>query len=128
MDCVFCKIVRREEPAEIVYEDDVSLAFLDNHPQTRGHIQLVPKKHYRWIYEIPDMEKLFVTAKRLIHVIISVLGPDHVTISTFGHQIDHAHVWIVPQYKGERLYEAGRHRATEEALSTTAKQLREAIH
>ncbi len=44
-DCLFCKIVQRKVPAQIVYEDDMALAFEDIHPQAPVHIQVIPKKH-----------------------------------------------------------------------------------
>lgn len=98
-DCIFCAIANHEAPAGIVYEDNICIAFTDIHPRTRGHIQLVPKLHYRWIYDMPDMDKLFSVAQTMIRAIIPVLGADHVLIGTFGHEIHHAHVWIVPQYR-----------------------------
>lgn len=96
--CVFCLIVQHKAPADVVYEDAFTLAFLDKYPQTPGHMQLIPKKHYRWVYEIPQVGEFFITASRIIRAIIPVLGADHATIATFGHQVEHAHVWIVPQY------------------------------
>lgn len=107
--CIFCQIVTKKVPASIVYEDNFVIAFLDKYPQTRGHIQLVPKKHYRWIYEIPEIGTFFESAQKIIHGIIPVLGADHVTLATFGYQIEHAHLWIVPQYKKKVLVsESGR--------------------
>lgn len=98
MNCVFCQIIRKEVSAHVVYEDRFSLAFLDKYPQTVGHLQLIPKKHYDWVYDMPNMGTLFSTAQTIIRAIIPLLGADHVTIATFGHQIRHAHIWIVPQY------------------------------
>ncbi len=74
------------------------MAFLDKYPQTRGHLQLIPKKHYQWVYQIPQIGKFFEVAQKIIHVIIPVLGADHVTLAAFGHEVHHAHLWIVPQY------------------------------
>ena len=112
--CIFCQIIAKEIPAHIVYEDELVIAFLDKYPQTRGHLQLVPKKHYRWIYEMPEIGTFFETAQKIIRGIIPVLGADHVTIATFGYQVEHAHLWIVPQYKkkvdlkeGNRLHGEG---------------------
>lgn len=99
VSCVFCRIVQGKEPAYIVYEDSAAVAFLDKYPQSRGHLQLVPKKHYHWIYELPDIGSFFRVAQKIIHGIIPVLGADHVTVATFGREVAHAHLWIVPQYK-----------------------------
>ena len=45
MDCVFCRIVARQSPADIVYEDDEVLAFKDLYPKTPVHLLIVPKRH-----------------------------------------------------------------------------------
>ena len=44
-DCIFCKIVRHEIPARMVFEDDSAIAFHDVHPQAPTHILVVPRKH-----------------------------------------------------------------------------------
>jgi histidine triad (HIT) family protein len=99
--CIFCQIASGKEPAHIVYRDSRYIAFLDKYPRTRGHLQLAPIAHYRWIYDLPDMGDIFSVTQRIIRVIIPVLGADHVTIGTFGHEIAHAHIWVVPQYGAE---------------------------
>jgi len=53
-DCIFCKIVSRESPADIVYEDDDSIAFKDINEQAPIHILLIPKKHIRSVVEIEE--------------------------------------------------------------------------
>jgi len=126
--CVFCQIVDRREPAEIVYEDDLCLVFLDKYPQTRGHLQLIPKKHYSWIYEMPEMGQIFAVSGKLIRAIIPVLKADHVTLATFGRQVRHAHIWIVPQYlKEQEIHESASHQSNWSDLSNLAGLLKEAI-
>ncbi len=53
-DCIFCKIVSRESPADIVYEDDDSIAFKDINEQAPIHLLLIPKKHIRSVVEIEE--------------------------------------------------------------------------
>ena len=70
MDCVFCKIVRKEIPAEIVYEDEDVIAFRDAHPIAPVHVLVIPKKHIASITDISDedtllMGKLIATAKKI---------------------------------------------------------------
>ena len=126
--CIFCQIVSRQVPAFIVYEDESYLAFLDKFPQTRGHVQLIPKTHVRWVYDIPNIGQFFTVAGRIIHAIIPVLDASHVTIGTFGREIDHAHLWIVPQYGGDRLTQEGYgRRSKEEGHEEVAKNLREGL-
>lgn len=98
-NCIFCDIIEKKSPAFFIYEDDLIIAILDKYPQTQGHIQVIPKDHYRYIYDHPRIGEIFTTISKIIHVIIQVLGADHVTLGAFGHQVKHAHVWVVPQYK-----------------------------
>src|SRR3989344_8907462 len=64
-DCIFCQIVEKKIPAEIVYEDDAYLAFLDIKPLAPGHTLLIPKTHYRWIWDIPRLGQFFETAQKI---------------------------------------------------------------
>ncbi|MDP9249341.1 MAG: HIT domain-containing protein, partial [bacterium] len=52
-ECIFCKIVKGEVPAIKVYEDENFLAFLDIRPMGPGHTQVIPKKHYRFVWDLP---------------------------------------------------------------------------
>ncbi|HXG30034.1 MAG TPA: histidine triad nucleotide-binding protein [Thermodesulfobacteriota bacterium] len=65
-DCVFCKIVSKESPASIVYEDDISIAFKDINPQAPIHILVIPKRHIRTIAETTEEDKPLLG--HLIHV------------------------------------------------------------
>lgn len=57
MSCIFCKIVKREIPSKIVYEDDQVLAFEDIAPQAPIHILVIPKKHYSTIIDMNENDK-----------------------------------------------------------------------
>jgi histidine triad (HIT) family protein len=68
-DCLFCKIVNRELPADIVYEDDV-VAFNDINPQAPTHILIIPKAHYATVNDLTESEidlpgRLVLRAKAL---------------------------------------------------------------
>jgi len=56
-DCLFCKIVAGEIPAEKAYEDDLILAFADIGPQAPTHILIIPKLHYASLKDVPETEK-----------------------------------------------------------------------
>ena len=60
MDCIFCKIINKEIPATIVYEDDEILAFKDINPQTPVHIVVIPKKHIAKITEIEKQDEAII--------------------------------------------------------------------
>ncbi len=56
-DCIFCKIINKEIPASVVYEDERMIAFDDINPQAPVHVLLIPKKHYPSLNEIPEDKK-----------------------------------------------------------------------
>lgn len=59
-DCVFCKIIKKEIPAEIVYEDDFAIAFKDINPVARIHYLIMPKKHIPTVLDIQDGEEKII--------------------------------------------------------------------
>ena len=56
-DCIFCKIINREIPASIVFEDERMIAFNDINPQSPIHVLLIPREHFASLKEIPDEKK-----------------------------------------------------------------------
>jgi len=70
MECIFCKIVNKELPSEIVYEDDEILGFKDMNPKAPVHVLIIPKKHIHSVNELKKEDKnligsLFLVAKNL---------------------------------------------------------------
>jgi histidine triad (HIT) family protein len=101
MECVFCRIVKKEVPAHVVYEDENFMAFLDIRPLNPGHTQVIPKKHYRWTYDVEEYGKYLEVVKKVGLAVMKALNADSFSIVTLGHEIPHAHVWIVPRFKGD---------------------------
>ena len=102
-ECAFCKIIRKEAPANIVYEDEQVAAFLSNRPVNIGHTLVVPKKHYENIYQIPEQEAayLFKVAKRVAHAVHDSFKPEGIRIvqnngEVAGQVVFHLHVHIIP--------------------------------
>lgn len=95
--CIFCKIVKKEIPAQIVYEDENYVGFLDIHPATSGHTLLIPKKHYRWVADVEDFGGYWEIARTIARTIETSLSPKWVQYFTHG-AIDHAHIHIIPRY------------------------------
>jgi histidine triad (HIT) family protein len=96
MDCIFCKIVKGEIPAEKVYEDGNFLAFLDIHPLSAGHTLVIPKKHYRWVWDIPDAGVYFEVARKIALAIKQSFGTEYVFLKIIGEEVLHAHIWLFP--------------------------------
>ncbi len=108
--CVFCRIVQREAPASILYEDDEVLAFLDIRPLNEGHTLVIPKRHYETVYGIPDdlVAHIYKLVKRLAVAVKAATKADGVTIiqqngHAAGQEVFHMHVHVVPRFEGEKL-------------------------
>jgi histidine triad (HIT) family protein len=65
--CIFCKIAKKEIPSEIIFEDDLILAFKDINPQAPSHILVIPKEHYPSLNEIPEEKK-----EILSHILMNI--------------------------------------------------------
>lgn len=100
-DCIFCKIVRKEIPAEIVYEDENFLAFLDIHPQSPGHTLVIPKDHYRFVWDYPETGKYFEVAKKIALAQQKAFGNKTIWSKVMGDEIYHAHIWVFPHPETE---------------------------
>lgn len=98
-DCIFCKIVKKEIPAEIVYEDNDFIAFLDIHPQSPGHCQVIPKKHVRWVWDYSDVGAYFEIVKKIAEAQRSAFDTDWVLSKIVGDEVHHAHIWVFPNDK-----------------------------
>jgi len=121
MDCVFCKVIKRELPSYKVYEDDKVLAFLDIKPVHAGHTLVVPKNHSENIFDIASEDWLAVAdvVRKLAIAIEKGVGADGVNIAMnnrehAGQVVHHPHVHIIPRFKNDglklmpqRAYETG---------------------
>lgn len=101
--CIFCKIVRGEIPAHKVYEDEDFLAFLDIHPQTPGHTQVIPKAHVRWVWDLPagrqvspNVGAYFEIARNIARAQQKAFGTDWILSKIVGDEVAHAHIWVFP--------------------------------
>lgn len=99
LNCIFCKIVRKEIPAEIVYEDENFLAFLDVRPLSPGHTLLIPKHHYRWVWDHPEVSKYFELAKKMVDSQRKAFNTESIWAKVIGEEVEHAHVWLIPNPK-----------------------------
>lgn len=109
-DCIFCKILAGELPAQTVQEDDHTVAFLDINPWTRGHAVVIPRRHARDLLEIADEDLAHVAAaaRRLARRMQDTLGCDGVNLLNSCGQaawqtIFHFHMHVIPRYEGDPL-------------------------
>lgn len=97
-DCIFCQIIEGKIPCFKVYEDKDFLGFLDAYPLNPGHTLLVPKRHYRWVNQVPNFGHYWRIAGEISQAIEKVLEADHTCFVTLGHEVTHAHIHIIPRY------------------------------
>jgi histidine triad (HIT) family protein len=85
----------------VVYEDDNFLAFLDIHPMGPGHTQIIPKKHYRWVWDVPNAGEFFEVAKKIALAQKKAFNADVIRSQIYGEEVPHAHIWIWPDTVGD---------------------------
>ncbi len=106
MECIFCKIVRKEIQANILFEDDCVMAFLDCDPISEGHILIIPKQHFGDVDELPRqlLFRLAKVSQKIVKAIKSCYLPDGYGVMQNGGQfndIGHYHLHIFPRYKND---------------------------
>jgi histidine triad (HIT) family protein len=108
--CSFCRIVARDAPSEIVYEDDHALAFMDAHPMTAGHTLVIPKLHVRDLFDLPDdVAGHLLRAARIVgKQVTEGMGASGLNLlNNNGAAADqsqfHLHFHLIPRYGRDRL-------------------------
>lgn len=102
-NCVFCKIVKGEIPAYKIYEDADFLAFLDIEPWVEGHTLVVPKKHFRWVWDLPadKVGACFAVAAKIAQHYRKVFPTEFVMSFIYGYNVPHAHIQLFPNARGK---------------------------
>ena len=130
-DCLFCKIAAGELPAEIVQEDEHTLAFMDINPWTRGHALVIPRRHSRNLFDVEDADLAHAAgaARRLAGRMRDALGCDGVNLLSSAEpaawqSVFHTHVHVIPRYD-DPLRLPGQPRSPEDGeLAEVARALR----
>ena len=134
-DCLFCAIVAGDQPAEVVFDDGISLAFLDVRPVFHGHSLLVPRDHYETLADLPDelIEPYFRNVRMLSVAIPRAMGAEgsFVAINNVVSQsVPHLHTHVVPRVRKDGLrgffWPRTKYEHDEHAAETAAK-VREAV-
>ena len=109
-DCIFCKIVAGELPAEIVDSDDHTVAFMDINPATRGHALVIPREHAEDLLAVSDsdLERTMLAARRLVRKMEETLRPAGFNIlnacrPAAWQTVFHYHLHVVPRYESDPL-------------------------
>jgi histidine triad (HIT) family protein len=123
-DTIFGKIIRKEIPATVVYEDEQCISFMDINPASKGHILLIPKVRYTWMTDAPDtlIADIFIKAKMLMSVLKNALSCDYVQLAVVGEEVPHFHIHLIPRMVGENIH--GPHVTYEEGeMQTCAEKI-----
>ena len=131
MDCVFCKIAKGEIPCHKVYEDKDFLAFLDINPLNPGHTLVIPKKHYRWVWDIEDIGEYFETIKKIAKALQKSMNTEWIVCDVAGVGVSHAHTHLVPRFDNdgheEFLNLKNIKKISKEEMENIAKKIRESF-
>lgn len=129
--CIFCKIINRQIPSSIVYENDYVLAFLDNTQATPGHTLIVPKKHFANFFELDELyaTEIIKAAKIVAQKLqdnfhcegLNLLNNNNVA---GGQSVFHYHMHVIPRYANDPVNLAlPQHEITNEQLNKTLNEL-----
>jgi histidine triad (HIT) family protein len=107
-DCVFCRIASGELTAEIVLSDDVAVAFLDGRPLFKGHVLVIPRRHYETLADLPEelVGPLFTRVRRVSAALPAALGAQGTFVAlnnVVSQSVPHLHVHVVPRTRGDGL-------------------------
>jgi histidine triad (HIT) family protein len=100
-DCIFCKIIKGELPCHKVYEDANFLAFLDINPRSAGHTLIIPKHHYRFVWDVPNVGEYFEVTRKIAVAQQKAFNTEMIWSRISGEEVPHAHIWVFPGYKTE---------------------------
>jgi len=108
MNCLFCGIVNDEVSAVVVFEDDISLAFLDHRPLFPGHCLLVPRSHFETLSDLPSelVGPFFQNVQLLARAVelgLDAEGSFVAMNNRVSQSVPHLHVHIVPRRKKDGL-------------------------
>jgi histidine triad (HIT) family protein len=132
--CIFCRIAEGDAPAAKVYEDELSLAFLDLFPVTEGHTLVIPKAHYENLFEASEatLPAVWLAARRVARALRKALAPDGMMVfqlngAAAGQTVFHYHAHLVPRAAGSELRLHGREKANSARLDSLAARIAAAL-
>lgn len=109
-DCVFCKIVAKQIPATVVYEDEHSLAFMDLGQVNPGHVLVAAKAHLENVYALDDTQAaaLFRSVARVARAVRAAFAPPGLSVyqangKPAGQTVFHFHIHLVPRHDDDGM-------------------------
>lgn len=110
-NCIFCKIANGEIPSKTLYEDEEFRVILDLGPATKGHALILPKSHFKNLYELPEemAGKVMKLAKKMAAVMTEKLDCDGFNLvqnnnEVAGQTVFHFHMHLIPRYENDNQH------------------------
>ncbi len=134
MNCIFCKIMKKEIPCAKVYEDDKILAFLDIEPVNEGHTLVIPKRHHTDLFELPEeiLAHSLAVIKKIAIAVKKAVNADGINIGmnngvAAGQAVFHAHFHIIPRFTEDKLGEWKRGSYKEGEMNVWAGKIKDKL-
>lgn len=132
-NCIFCKLANGEIPTNTLYEDDDFRVIFDVNPATKGHAIILPKEHYKDMFELPDetASKVYVLAKKMSTVMKEKFGADGFNIvqnnaECAGQTVFHFHMHLIPRYENDHAFKLWTpQKSDNEELAAWSKEIQE---
>lgn len=128
MATIFEKIVSGEVPSYKITDNDNFLAILDLHPRSKGHTLIITKKQYNWVWDVPNFGEFCEFAKKVSLAIQKSLQPELISMYTYGLEVPHAHIHLIPKYPTEPEIERDKNlQLTPEEMQGIADKIKSAL-
>ncbi len=127
-DSIFTKIIKREIPANIIYEDEHTLVIPDKFPSMKGQLVVITKRQEGYVFNLTDEEyiALMETTKRVAKACDKAFNTVRSCIVIEGFDVPHIHVRLYPCTTDKLIWEP-RHEASDEELKEVADAVRKAL-
>jgi histidine triad (HIT) family protein len=130
--CIFCEIAAHRAPADIIFEDSLTVAFMDIHPASNGHSLVIPKRHFRNIFDIDDsnLESVMRMTRRVALATRNALGCDGMNIMLSNEKagfqdVFHIHFHVIPRWLEDEYFMIwNRKRGDMDIMRKTAVRIR----
>lgn len=126
--CIFCTIASGAHSCFRVYEDADFLGFLDIRPLNIGNSLLIPKKHYQWVYEVPNFGLYWEAAKKIALATQTVVKSHSINFLTLGYEVPHAHIRIIPRFDNDGHTDGIRLSAVKESSKSEMERIAQKIY
>ena len=125
-NCIFCKIISEKIPSVKIWEDKEHLAFLDITPINPGHVLVIPKKHFDYLFDLPDSEyvELMLKTKEISKILKSKLNSKRIGVVVEGFGVPHIHIHLIPINKANEITSGKIMGIKEEELNKIAEKIR----